>query len=432
MLGAYRSNHGSCTRMNVLHKEGYHMAKLAKLGVSKTPKTIVETVEATVIEQPKVLPDLTKEMKSTTVPLNPIAASASGRNASAMAAAEKAEHDPEFTAEMVEFMKAGETVKRGPVVLLDRLMRLYGDELNSWPIVDSRKSDGGNLWDIYPVTVRKTDGTTKVDDRSWYADWMDDWCASLPQEDNINWHLSQLELSQANPPSGIYVHLSKDEVEYSSEKKMWKDRATAGLSALKKAMRIKQQMDAINTMKLVAADFKWRTIKDETQENGYRLELSRTTSPIKVWDRILQTESKNYTYSAFLLLKPPGSTYRDENKKLQPDPKAVDRNATLAELIASSSKGADEEETDSNETPALVNDVKTFENAATAIANYLERNPKAVAGILKIINDDKHPLEAEAMLSTVGDVCMAFDGLWTAIQPMYEAYQLRLRNKKVG
>lgn len=391
---------------------------MAKLAIyNSTPSN--QDVDAPITNAPRVLPDLTsKETGIQTVPKPNV--SAQPADPSAIAMAEILKHDEEFIVEAEQVMEAPEKVKRGSIMLLQHFLRLYpGDKdtkpMALFPVVGSEQEPGRNSpYDIRKIRQLKTDGDVKIVDRSWYQDYVEQFLEAFPDSDRPLYHVQQADFAEQEPPVGIYKHLAGNPSELKAIRTRWRSRANNLLSQVKKAVKVHHQMERINQMKLVSCDFARIRAVDPTDKTKTYMVLTTTNEPIKVQDRYAQavTDIKQYGIGAFLAL--------DADK-------AEENGGTFQALLATAKRGSDEKKPEEGVDTNLINTVAKFETAIAQVAHYLEQD-KSEAMVLKAMNG-KDKKDNERLIETIGDVCMAFDNIWTKIETEYKAIKIAKRNK---
>lgn len=345
-------------------------------------------------QERKILLDLTKEAKGTTVSLQPVADAASSVVAVDQHSIEVSAHDTAFVAELIKIMDAPSIVKRGPCVLLDRWL-VAEQDMNIFPVVGSKYNKNINTpYDLRAIRTKKADGTPDIKWASWYGDaaltgargWIDDMLDTMSDNLNPNWHLSQCDKADKTvPATGIYAHLASNAQELKAMRSYWKDKRSAALNAVKKAVRMYHQMALINAMDNVTAEFAVTQIRNKQGE--LETVLSTTNAPIMILDRKKRESNYQLTVSAFLGLHPYGAMIQEDAVKgvpgdLVPDPFAAKRDATVIELRNTGNKGADEEGEDAESNPdgddGLIKTIPGVFGEITRLENFIDDADKSV------------------------------------------------------
>lgn len=382
--------------------------------MAKGAMSVKNKAKASTTPVKRVLPDLiTPPVAPVTVPVTPIAdaaVAATGAFQNIHNIADKSGNDAVLMTELIAIMRAPKTVKRGPGFIYNRWL-VNGTDLAAFPIVGKQYKEGTNEpYDVRKIPYMK-DGERKYRRISWVEDFTDDMLKALPEMEQPDWHIRQCELALATPPSGYYMNRAGDEEELAAIKTDWSDQRKNAISAVKKGIRLHHQIARVNTMKFCTVE-----LVRKRGDNG-ELELSETTKPVIVFDRHNPTgDRKRLSVASFLSLKPPGSMEIDTETGVEtPHPKTVPVDATVAKLLASSSKGKEDDDGDGSEQnpdddAGLIKTVPEFSAEIGRVLNYLDTEAYAVM-LHKTMRLDteagrdmrKRVVEFAAMINVVAD-----------------------------
>lgn len=261
------------------------------------------------------------EKKTEEIPLTPEqakTASALGKaiHLSAIHAAERAAKDKELNADLHAIMVAPSTVKRGSVVLLHRLHKLYSvidddanvleTEIDGWPEIGSKYEAGkgsNQRFDIYEYTP--DNGGDKIKG-SWSKDFYDTLPEAKSFRDEVE--LINAAIDKEKPTPTKYKDSQWTDSRLKNLKKTVQARYNTGFQKFKDAIRLRHKMVEVNEKcdKLVAS-FDYvrdnKTDKPVVSDDG-ALVLRDTDEIICVAPKGRAGDLNYYTVKEFLRCKP--------------------------------------------------------------------------------------------------------------------------------
>lgn len=195
-------------------------------------------------------------------------------------------------------MKAKEDWQGGPIKILFAMTKAYGEELAQFPVPDD---EGSNNPDKLKITVTNPDGKTTQKNTTFYAQFSDATREGKAIVQEIEWikRAGNADMNKAGIPDAI---LELNPIQRDNRLNFLAGRRATIRGAYKKAMALGFQMQAVNGVQNVTADFIYVTDNDGNDTT----EVVNTTKPIIVFTPPAAgkpvTKFETFSIGAFLKL----------------------------------------------------------------------------------------------------------------------------------
>ena len=327
----------------------------------------------------------------TTTSTHPVAANA-------VKLALMADQSKTFVNDMQSIVTAGETVKLGPLTILQDMREIYtDDELALFPKPGSEAPNGntnGN-YDVYYDGVTESGKPRKQSFYKMFASSTEYGATIAAMKKN----LAAAKNKSADAPEHMLLW---PVAKLSSEIAKWSQRDTAYSGKIRQAMELHFQFEAIKAFDKVTCRFITTEMPDPDNAGKTIEVLADTVAPIEIVSKVNLTEAKAFTPAQFMAL--------DLDK-------AMEKGGTWSAIVLSASRGtkAKQETKDSQN----ISDVNGFLTAINLMAGFVYDDydagtmSKHYAKLLKEIEKDEESL---ILVHKLGDM---LDDLTTKTQAAY-------------
>lgn len=298
--------------------------------------------------------------------------------------------------------------KRGKLLVLFQMKEAFGDEkMNELPIPDSKT---GNNPDKYEYQ-----GSGALIKSSFYEEISD----IMFPEYLDKWNAIKSAIDKKSDAVEPYLTMSekrlKDELKNASQ-----DR-TQARAQVKGAAKLQHVFNQLAELPLI--DVEVDTVMEDGEEK-----LTGSTYPITIYEA---GNHKNYReFSAGQIITLGSRPEKDQPTNLEA---AIKAGGTLAAILKTFSKAPDAGQGQVNvPVKILINNVKQAEDYVAALGTYFDMSTddgaKHRSALLALLANK----DSDHVVKTVGDLCIAFDSIWTQIQARYDAMNQKTASTQGG
>ncbi len=329
----------------------------------------------------------------TTTSTHPVAANA-------VKLALMADQSETFVNDMQSIVTAGETVKLGPLTILQDMREIYtDDELALFPKPGSEAPANGNTNGNYDVYYDGVTESGKPRKQSFYKMF----AASTEYGATIAAMKKNLAAAKNKSADAPEHMLLWPVAKLSSEIAKWSQRDTAYSGKIRQAMDLHFQFEAIKSFDKVTCRFITVEMPDPEKEGQTIEVLADTVAPIEIVSKVNLTEAKAFTPAQFMAL--------DLDK-------AMEKGGTWSAIVLSASRGTKSKQ-ETKVAAATITDIETFKSAINDMASFVYEDfdagkmSKDYAKLIKQIENDDETL---ILVHKLGDM---LDELCTKTQARY-------------